>query len=253
MEALRGDRFERFLTSRVLPNTAKDCLLKIDSSVLHLNLGMLFSQQAGLKTSMCFITEVICCCCDRICLAPGGGWGQRGVGKTTLIQKASEVLKSSGVPIDGFYTEEVRQAGRRIGFDVVTLSGTRGVLSRIGSEPPPGKRECRVGQYVVDLTSFEQLALPVLRNAGPGSGPGQRVCVIDEIGKMELFSQPFIQAVRQTLSTPGTVVLGTIPVPKGKPLALVEEIRNRNDVQVFSVTKENRNRLLPDIVTCVQS
>lgn len=54
---------------------------------------------------------------------------------------------------------------------------------------------------------------------------------------MELFSQPFIQAVRQTLSTPGTVVLGTIPVPKGKPLALVEEIRNRRDVKVFSVSK----------------
>ncbi|XP_027452499.2 cancer-related nucleoside-triphosphatase isoform X2 [Zalophus californianus] len=90
--------------------------------------------------------------------------GPPGVGKTTLIQKASEVLKSSGVPVDGFYTEEVRQGGRRIGFDVVTLSGMRGVLSRIGSEPPPGKRECRVGQYVVDLTSFEHLALPVLRN-----------------------------------------------------------------------------------------
>uniref|UniRef100_G1QPG8 Nucleoside-triphosphatase, cancer-related n=1 Tax=Nomascus leucogenys TaxID=61853 RepID=G1QPG8_NOMLE len=150
-----------------------------------------------------------------------------GVGKTTLIHKASEVLKSSGVPVDGFYTEEVRQGGRRIGFDVVTLSGTRGPLSRVGLEPPPGKRECRVGQYVVDLTSFERLALPVLRN-------GQRVCIIDEIGKMELFSQPFIQAVRQTLSTPGTIILGTIPVPKGKPLALVEEIRNRKDVKVFN-------------------
>uniref|UniRef100_G1L7L4 Nucleoside-triphosphatase, cancer-related n=1 Tax=Ailuropoda melanoleuca TaxID=9646 RepID=G1L7L4_AILME len=162
--------------------------------------------------------------------------GPPGVGKTTLIQKASEVLKSSGVPVDGFYTEEVRQGGRRIGFDVVTLSGMRGVLSRIGSEPPPGKRECRVGQYVVDLTSFEHLALPVLKDAGSSSGPGQRVCVIDEIGKMELFSQPFIQAVRQTLSAPGTVVLGTIPIPKGKPLALVEEIRRRNDVQLFSVS-----------------
>lgn len=32
------------------------------------------------------------------------------------------------------------------------------------SQPPPGKPECRVGQYVVDLASFEQLALPVLRN-----------------------------------------------------------------------------------------
>ncbi|KAF6274701.1 nucleoside-triphosphatase, cancer-related [Rhinolophus ferrumequinum] len=70
---------------------------------------------------------------------------------------------------------------------------------------------------------------------------------------MELFSQPFIQATRHTLSTPGIVVLGTIPVPKGKPLALVEEIRNRPDVMVFSVTKENRNHLLTEIVTCVQS
>ncbi|XP_008579073.1 PREDICTED: cancer-related nucleoside-triphosphatase isoform X1 [Galeopterus variegatus] len=179
--------------------------------------------------------------------------GPPGVGKTTLIQKASEVLKSSGVPVDGFYTEEVRQGGRRIGFDVVTLSGTRGPLSRVGSEPPPGKRECRVGQYVVDVPSFEQLALPVLRNADASSGPGWRVCVVDEIGKMELFSQPFIHAVRHTLSTPGTVVLGTIPVPKGKLLALVEEIRSRSDVQLFHVTKENRNHLLPDIVTCVQS
>ncbi|XP_040823983.1 cancer-related nucleoside-triphosphatase isoform X1 [Ochotona curzoniae] len=179
--------------------------------------------------------------------------GPPGVGKTTLIQKTCEVLRSSGVPVDGFYTEEVRQGGRRIGFDVVTLSGSRGPLSRVGLEPPPGKRECRVGQYVVDLTSFEQLALPVLKSASSSSGPGQRVCVIDEIGKMELFSQPFIQAVHQTLSTPGTIILGTIPVPKGKPLALVEEIRSRGDVKVFSVTKENRNHLLPDIVTCVQS
>ncbi|KAK2491758.1 hypothetical protein MC885_021808 [Smutsia gigantea] len=152
--------------------------------------------------------------------------GPPGVGKTTLIQKASEVLKSSGIPVDGFYTEEV----------VAALSAWSSGLALLRLEPLPGKRECRVGQYVVDLTSFEQLALPVLRNAGPSSGPGQRVCVIDEIGKMELFSQPFIQAVHQTLATPGTVVLGTIPVPRGKPLALVEEIRQRDDVKVFSVS-----------------
>ncbi|XP_043367312.1 cancer-related nucleoside-triphosphatase isoform X3 [Dermochelys coriacea] len=60
--------------------------------------------------------------------------GPPGIGKTTLIQKATEALKSSGVPIDGFYTEEVREHGRRIGFDVVTLSGRRGTLSRLGLE-----------------------------------------------------------------------------------------------------------------------
>lgn len=73
--------------------------------------------------------------------------------------------------------------------------------------------------------------------AVPSCGPKHRVCIIDEIGKMELFSQPFIQAVRQMLSTPGTIIVGTIPVPKGKPLALVEEIRKRRDVKVFSVSK----------------
>lgn len=53
---------------------------------------------------------------------------------------------------------------------------------------------------------------------------------------MELFSQAFIQAVRQMLAGSGTVVLGTIPIPKGRPLDLVEEIRSRKDVEVFTVS-----------------
>ncbi|XP_072782100.1 cancer-related nucleoside-triphosphatase isoform X2 [Taeniopygia guttata] len=92
--------------------------------------------------------------------------GPPGVGKTTLIQKVTQALKSSGAPIDGFYTQEVREGGRRTGFDVVTLSGNRGPLSRVSpsSESSASRREYRVGQYVVDLVSFEQLVLPMLRN-----------------------------------------------------------------------------------------
>lgn len=54
-----------------------------------------------------------------------------GVGKTTLVQKACEALVSSGVGVEGFYTEEVREGGRRVGFDVVTVAGEKGRLSRI--------------------------------------------------------------------------------------------------------------------------
>ncbi|KFO77075.1 Cancer-related nucleoside-triphosphatase, partial [Cuculus canorus] len=159
-----------------------------------------------------------------------------GVGKTTLIQKVTQALKSSGSPIDGFYTEEIRERGRRIGFDVVTLSGMRGPLSRVSPDSSTSRREYRVGQYVVDLVSFEQLVLPMLRNVNHGSDADRKIFVIDEIGKMELFSQAFIQAVRQTLTGSGTVLLGTIPIPKGKPLDLVEEIRSRKDVKVFNVS-----------------
>ncbi|XP_036801798.1 cancer-related nucleoside-triphosphatase isoform X3 [Oncorhynchus mykiss] len=64
-------------------------------------------------------------------------WGRRagfksnGVGKTTLVQKACDVIVSSGVSVEGFYTQEVREGRRRVGFDVVTVTGQRGNLSRV--------------------------------------------------------------------------------------------------------------------------
>uniref|UniRef100_A0A3Q1GAN2 Nucleoside-triphosphatase, cancer-related n=1 Tax=Acanthochromis polyacanthus TaxID=80966 RepID=A0A3Q1GAN2_9TELE len=166
--------------------------------------------------------------------------GPPGVGKTTLVQKACEALVSSGVGVEGFYTEEVREGGRRVGFDVVTVTGERGHLSRISASH--GGREYMVGQYVVDLPSFENLALPLFRNTSTrwafcsSDGSSRKVFVIDEIGKMELFSQSFIRAVRKTLDSSSCTILGTIPIPKGKPLGLVEEVRSRRDVKVFTVT-----------------
>ncbi|CDQ66315.1 unnamed protein product [Oncorhynchus mykiss] len=57
--------------------------------------------------------------------------GPPGVGKTTLVQKACDVIVSSGVSVEGFYTQEVREGRRRVGFDVVTVTGQRGNLSRV--------------------------------------------------------------------------------------------------------------------------
>lgn len=67
-------------------------------------------------------------------------------------------------------------------------------------------------------------------------GRDRKVFLIDEIGKMELFSQSFIRCVRETLDRSPCTILGTIPVPKGKPLGLVEEVRSQTDVKVFTVS-----------------
>ena len=54
-----------------------------------------------------------------------------GVGKTTLLQKVCERLQKDNIKLQGFYTEEIRESGKRIGFDAITLDGQRAPLARI--------------------------------------------------------------------------------------------------------------------------
>lgn len=59
--------------------------------------------------------------------------------------------------------------------------------------------------------------------------------VIDEIGKMEMFSGTFTQTVRTLIAREDATVLATIPIAKGQPLPLVEELRTKKDAYIFTV------------------
>lgn len=170
--------------------------------------------------------------------------GQPGIGKTTLVKKVCEVLKMKNVKVRGFFTEEVRTKGRRCGFDVVTTDGQRAVLSRISDGNANFMKDYRVGQYSVDIESFESLALPELRLGDKENG----VVIIDEIGKMELFSSKFKQSIQTLFSSPLIKILTTIPVAKGKPIPFVEAIRNNPDVHLFTVSRDNRDELAEEIL-----
>ena len=62
------------------------------------------------------------------------------------------------------------------------------------------------------------------------------ILIIDEIGKMELFSKPFTAHVRRLFDQHPGRILATIPVARGKPLPLVDEIRKRVDVSIITVS-----------------
>ena len=72
-------------------------------------------------------------------------------------------------------------------------------------------------------------------------GPAEEVdlFVIDEIGKMECFSEPFVKAGRDALDGP-VPVLATVGY-KGR--GFLEEVKRRRDVRVLVVTVENREEL----------
>ena len=153
--------------------------------------------------------------------------GKPGVGKTSVIKK---ILSLSKLDAGGFFTEEIRVMGRRMGFRVVTLDGEDGILAHVDCNS-----NYKVSKYRVDLDSFERVAIPALENAIKN----KPIIVIDEIGTMELFSQKFKNLVSNILDGEKSLLC----VIKEDGDAFTEAIKNRNDVTVLTVNYENRESL----------
>jgi nucleoside-triphosphatase len=149
--------------------------------------------------------------------------GKPGVGKTTLI---NEVLRSFKGDFGGFYTKELRRQNQRYAFEIITFDGKRALLASCDI-----KSKFRVGRYGVNIENFEKTALSSLDDALKNKD----LVVIDEIGKMELFSERFKRIVLSCLNSE-KMVLATITLAK---IDFVEEIKAREDVQIFTLTISN--------------
>ena len=163
--------------------------------------------------------------------------GQPGCGKTTVIRKA---LAEAGTSAGGFYTEETRDRGARRGFRIVTVDGVSSALADVAISS-----RYRVGKYGVNVDGMEEVAVPAIREAVRS----RDIVVIDEIGKMELFSSSFRDAVIEALES-GKKVVGTIMLAS-HPWA--DEVKRRDDVHVATVTRENRGEVLEDLLLWIGS
>lgn len=163
--------------------------------------------------------------------------GPPGCGKTTVIQKA--VKKLGFYNAGGFYTREIREGGERKGFEIVTLDGKTTVMSHVDFEFPE-----RVGKYCVDVRAIDEVAVPAVEKAIGECD----IVVIDEIGKMELFSKEFRKAVFDALGS-GKVVLGTVMYKKHP---WVDELKHIHGVELILVTQKNRDGIVEMLVEMVE-
>jgi len=157
--------------------------------------------------------------------------GRPGTGKTSLIKQALAGMKGRA---GGFYTEEIRTRGAREGFRLVTLDGQTAILAHIDIKSP-----YRVSKYGVDIDNLDQTGVAALRRA---AGQGDLV-VIDEIGRMELFSANFREAIGQIMGS-GQRVLGTIML---NPNPFADAIKRQPQVKLLTVTWDNHQPVLAEL------
>lgn len=161
--------------------------------------------------------------------------GSPSVGKTTVVRRTLQLLPPSW-RVGGFFTEEVREGGERIGFHIVTIDGQRDRLARKGLSSP-----YRVGKYGVDADAIARTALPALEKALREA----TLIVVDEIAKMELCHPQFAPLVWQCLDSPKPV----LAVIQQSRLPFLDKVRARDDVQLWEVTAHNRDALPQQLAT----
>jgi nucleoside-triphosphatase len=157
--------------------------------------------------------------------------GRPGYGKTTLIKR---VVSKLALPAGGFYTEEMREAGTRVGFKLVTLDGEEAVFAHVDF-----KTRERVGRYGLNLSTLEAVGVKAIREAARI----QQLVVIDEIGPMEIRSAIFRDVVNDALDS-SAPILATI-VARSLPFS--DAIKKRADVTVMEVRPDNREQLVSEL------
>ncbi len=174
--------------------------------------------------------------------------GKPGSGKTTLIMKVLGLLikKTAG----GFYTEEIREKNIRKGFMVKTLDGGNKILSHVHpvrkkaihefSNGVDYKSGPKVGKYRVDLNVIDELIVNSIKDAVNDKD----IVIIDEIGKMEMFSDSFKSEVKKALNS-SKRVLATIPVYTN---SFLDSLTSKDDIEIFDLDMDNRDILAEKVI-----
>jgi nucleoside-triphosphatase len=163
--------------------------------------------------------------------------GLPGCGKTTAIIQIVKNLKK--LKAAGFYTQEIRKDNVRKGFRWTLLDGRSGILAHVDIKGQP-----RVGKYGVDIASFENSVVGILNPAQTDVN----FFVIDEIGKMECLSKKFITAIHQLFSSDRTVLATVAYTGSG----LISEVKDYPATKLFCLTRENRNRIVAEVLQDLQ-
>ena len=164
--------------------------------------------------------------------------GNPGVGKTTVLLKTADMLKTRGFTVGGMLSREVRSSGTRVGFEIMDLyTGRTGWLAHTNQ-----KRGPQVGKYHVNFPDLDGVGTKAIETANKECD----IVAVDEVGPMELFSEKFKDAVKNAADGRKPVIA---TIHWRTEDQVVKKMKTRQDGEIFVVTWENRDSLPPAIAS----
>ena len=180
--------------------------------------------------------------------------GQPKSGKSYLLKKLiNELQKNKQNQINGIITNELQFMGNRIGIQVRDINSNSEevhilAIKKFHNKKYNNKSAKILSSYLVDPKIFEKIAIPIINNSIKLSLKKiPNLLIIDEIGKMELFSSKFKKKIKELfeeqkdpLVSEYLQILATVPISEDVPF--VEKLKLQNDVEIIIIDKENRNK-----------
>ena len=159
-----------------------------------------------------------------------------GVGKTETLLKIVRRLEEKGIVIGGMVTEPIIEGSQRVGFSITDWKTKKqGILAHKDFDS-----ELEVSGYKVNVEDLESIGVPAILDAIETCD----LVIVDEVGKMEMCSDAFIEAVRKLLDSDRCVLM-TLHKKSRHPL--LQDIRRRDDVRIIEVTKMGKTILYSQI------
>ena len=158
--------------------------------------------------------------------------GRPGSGKSTLIQILIDHFKDR--KISGIVTPEIRKQNKRYGFKIIDIAtGEEAIMASVDINSNK-----RVSKYQVDVDAIDR----ILNKLEDGLNEAD-IIFMDEIGKMELYSQRFKNTVKEILNSNKTVI-ATIQLSENQ---FIKNIMKRRDCKTYFLERDDQNKVLKSI------
>ncbi len=163
-------------------------------------------------------------------------------GKSTLISKLIEYfIKEKNYIIYGFLTPEVRKGQERLGFDIVDINTKKSYqLARVGNI----KSKYHVGKYKVFIEEFDKY----LENLVDIEQKKINLIIIDEIGKMELYSEKFQMLIKKLFLSKKSII-ATIGTKLHHPIQQI--LINLPSVELLTLNRQNYQLIFDNVISLI--